>query len=201
MLGLYDLFADRIIHCDYSLPNFACKPEPLAYHRAMKIAGEEDHAQCLLIDDSRLNIDTAQQLGWGTVWVESVLPEDISALRIRAVHRLPAVLSSIFDNAYLDSYLAFETGRANLTTETLVSEPEELHLDEPLGATDGFVLQLDAEVGQIFLGVGDSLDDIPPLVVEDEDDDDLLESELDLADDGHDDHDDDDDDEGDEEHD
>lgn len=49
--------------------SFACKPEILAYQRAMHISGEAHPQGCLLIDDSLSNLAGARQVGWGAVLV------------------------------------------------------------------------------------------------------------------------------------
>jgi len=56
---------EGLVYCDYSQPNFSCKPEPEFYHDAMKKAGVSDPSKCFFVDDSRLNIEAARRLGWG----------------------------------------------------------------------------------------------------------------------------------------
>ena len=48
---------------------FACKPEVIAYQRALQLAGDPNPHQCVLLDDSTMNLLTAHQLGFTTVLV------------------------------------------------------------------------------------------------------------------------------------
>ncbi|KAI0638133.1 pyrimidine 5-nucleotidase [Trametes polyzona] len=64
ILGVDDLIED-IVYCDYSDPNFSCKPETEFYENAMKKAGVRDPSKCYFIDDSRTNVEAARRLGWG----------------------------------------------------------------------------------------------------------------------------------------
>ena len=65
-LGLVNCF-DGII--DLRSVQFACKPELIAYQRALQLAGEPDPHACLMLDDAPANLATARQLGMTTVWV------------------------------------------------------------------------------------------------------------------------------------
>jgi len=49
---------------------YVCKPNPAAYHTVLHELGLQP-AQCLLVDDSLPNLQTAARLGMGTVWVGS----------------------------------------------------------------------------------------------------------------------------------
>ncbi|KAI0750739.1 pyrimidine 5-nucleotidase [Daedaleopsis nitida] len=74
ILGIDDL-VENIVFCDYSDPEFNCKPEPEFYHNvsekntcsacAMTIAGLRDPTKCYFVDDSLINIQSARNLGWG----------------------------------------------------------------------------------------------------------------------------------------
>ncbi len=82
ILGIDDL-VEGIVFCDYSNPNFNCKPEPEFYHnvgghlrtaamchtndlmQAMKVANVSDPAKCYFVDDSLANVKAARGLGWG----------------------------------------------------------------------------------------------------------------------------------------
>lgn len=48
---------------------FSCKPELLAYQRALSLAGETQPRRCVLLDDSPTNLFPAHQLGFRTVRV------------------------------------------------------------------------------------------------------------------------------------
>ncbi|KAJ3500874.1 hypothetical protein NMY22_g19116 [Coprinellus aureogranulatus] len=64
ILGLLDQ-VEGIVYCDYTVPNFVCKPEPEYYHMALKKAGVTDPSKCYFVDDNRKNVDAAKELGWG----------------------------------------------------------------------------------------------------------------------------------------
>ncbi|KAF9247306.1 pyrimidine 5-nucleotidase [Melanogaster broomeanus] len=64
ILNLQDQI-EGLVYCDYEQPNFTCKPEPEYYHNAMKMANVSDPSKCLFVDDSKLNVIAAKQLGWG----------------------------------------------------------------------------------------------------------------------------------------
>lgn len=48
---------------------FACKPEKIAFERALQLAGGPAPQTCMLLDDSPSNLSGAQQLGFTTVLV------------------------------------------------------------------------------------------------------------------------------------
>jgi pyrimidine and pyridine-specific 5'-nucleotidase len=81
ILNVDDLI-DGLVFCDYSDPNFSCKPEQgyydqvriswatilssvLTIKQALKKAGITDPSKCYFVDDSRLNVDAAKRFGWG----------------------------------------------------------------------------------------------------------------------------------------
>jgi pyrimidine and pyridine-specific 5'-nucleotidase len=66
ILGLDDQIED-IVYCDYTRPEFPCKPEPEYYHEALAKAGVTDPSKCYFIDDNRKNVDAARKLGWNCI--------------------------------------------------------------------------------------------------------------------------------------
>jgi len=66
ILGVFDCF-DGII--DIRAIDFACKPETIAYQRAMVVARDDDPAKCVLFDDSARNLAPAHAIGFYTVLV------------------------------------------------------------------------------------------------------------------------------------
>lgn len=66
VLGVQDCFAGVI---DIRALEFACKPEPAAYRRALALADRPSPEQCVLLDDSAANLAAARQIGFATVWV------------------------------------------------------------------------------------------------------------------------------------
>ncbi|MBN1147530.1 MAG: pyrimidine 5'-nucleotidase [Anaerolineales bacterium] len=66
VLGVADYF-DGII--DVRAIQFACKPELVAYQRALALAGNPSPTQCVLLDDSHANLAPARQAGLTTVLI------------------------------------------------------------------------------------------------------------------------------------
>jgi pyrimidine and pyridine-specific 5'-nucleotidase len=61
-------FEDQIeglVYCDYTVPNFECKPDPGFYRKALIQANVTDPSKCLFVDDNRSNVDAAKKEGWG----------------------------------------------------------------------------------------------------------------------------------------
>lgn len=59
----------------------ALKPEPRIYEAAAARAGVEAH-EILLIDDDRINLTAAEEMGWRTIWFDSYRPEEsVEAIR------------------------------------------------------------------------------------------------------------------------
>ncbi|KAG8872933.1 hypothetical protein FRB97_007161 [Tulasnella sp. 331] len=65
ILKLDDLI-ERVVYCDYTKPDFACKPEPEFYHDAMAQARVNDPSKCFFVDDNLKNVQAAKRLGWGS---------------------------------------------------------------------------------------------------------------------------------------
>jgi len=55
---------------DIRQTGYVCKPNPAAYHSVLEVLGLRAE-QCLLVDDSLPNLQTAASLGMATVWVGS----------------------------------------------------------------------------------------------------------------------------------
>lgn len=66
ILGLDGCF-DGII--DILAVDFACKPDPLAYQRALVLTGDNDPAEAAIFDDAVRNLTPAGELGFYTVLV------------------------------------------------------------------------------------------------------------------------------------
>jgi HAD superfamily hydrolase (TIGR01509 family) len=65
-LTIQDCFAGII---DVLAMDFVCKPDPVAYQRALKTAAVKSVAQCMLFDDTERNLIPARRLGFSTVRV------------------------------------------------------------------------------------------------------------------------------------
>ncbi len=50
--------------------DFACKPEPEAYKRALEFAGNPSPEECVFLDDSTSNLAPAHEMGFTTVLVQ-----------------------------------------------------------------------------------------------------------------------------------
>jgi putative hydrolase of the HAD superfamily len=89
ILEIQDCFQGII---DVRAIEFACKPEPVAYQRALSLAGVRDRHRCVLLDDSALNLEPAHRLGLTTVlvgnhsstdpWVDFYVPETLALAHI-----------------------------------------------------------------------------------------------------------------------
>jgi putative hydrolase of the HAD superfamily len=66
IVGLTGCFEGII---DVRAIEFTCKPEPLAYQRALDLAGDPQPEDCVFLDDSVSNLIAAQQMGFVTVLV------------------------------------------------------------------------------------------------------------------------------------
>lgn len=93
VLGLDDCF-DGIIDI-YAL-NFVCKPATSAYLKALKIAGDINSQQCVVLDDSPSNLKTAQELGFCTVLINSK-DDHQSDYCLSSLNELPAVMPQLWE--------------------------------------------------------------------------------------------------------
>ncbi len=65
-LGMVDCFEGIV---DIRATGYVCKPEEIAYQRALALAGESDPQRCVLFDDALRNLIPARALGFHTVLV------------------------------------------------------------------------------------------------------------------------------------
>jgi putative hydrolase of the HAD superfamily len=97
VLGITDCF-ERII--DIRAIDFACKPEPLAYLRALALAGDPAPQECVLLDDSPANLAPARQLGFTTVMINLEGGRDPAATyRLSSLLELPQVLPALWNGS------------------------------------------------------------------------------------------------------
>lgn len=66
ILGISDCFAGII---DIRAIDFACKPERIAYQKALAITTDTDLSRCVIFDDAVRNLNPARELGFFTVLV------------------------------------------------------------------------------------------------------------------------------------
>ena len=88
-LGLDGIF-DQIIDIQSIHP--FCKPQKEAFESAFNLAGIHHPQECVLIDDSQLNLHVAQQLGMFAVRVGVEECSDGVDAAILSLHDLPAVI-------------------------------------------------------------------------------------------------------------
>lgn len=100
LLGIDDLF-DGITYCDYTRRPILCKPMEQMFEKALKESGTTDGSKALYVDDSFINIEAANQVGWHTT-IHYVDPEDPLPRKpagthvIREITNIPDVLPEIF---------------------------------------------------------------------------------------------------------
>jgi putative hydrolase of the HAD superfamily len=66
ILGIEDCFTGII---DIRAIGFACKPDKIAYQRALAITGDDDPSHCIIFDDALRNLAPAREMGFFTVLV------------------------------------------------------------------------------------------------------------------------------------
>ncbi|KAF9205559.1 hypothetical protein BGZ49_003856 [Haplosporangium sp. Z 27] len=103
-LGLEGCF-DGLTYCDYKEPQFICKPEAEAFHRAMRDAGVVHASNCYFVDDSAANIDKALDIGWTAVHVADD-PEvsTFGHFQISNILELPKVLPEFWETERTSTY-------------------------------------------------------------------------------------------------
>lgn len=69
-----------------------CKPMPESFEKALQIAGVADASDCVMIDDSARNLESAKKMGFFTVHVGSASPSDFANASILSLHELPSVI-------------------------------------------------------------------------------------------------------------
>ncbi len=98
VLGVTDCF-DGII--DIHAMQFACKPNPTAYLRALELSGETEPTRCVLFEDSPHNLAPAHQMGFLTILVGDRPPTPAAQHIIHNLQQLPAALPQLWDNRSL----------------------------------------------------------------------------------------------------
>ncbi len=96
ILGIQDCF-DGII--DIRAIDFACKPEKVAYQRALAISGDREPAQCIIIDDSVRNLEPAHDLGFYTILVGKDGGKPAVDRAITSLHSLPGQMPELWETS------------------------------------------------------------------------------------------------------
>jgi pyrimidine 5'-nucleotidase len=92
-LDVEDCFSGII---DVRALGFLCKPDKQAYIRALKLAGENIPANCVLLDDSIRNLTPAHQIGFTTVLVGSKDQHPDADYSIERIIDLPNVFPQLW---------------------------------------------------------------------------------------------------------
>ncbi|MEW5872372.1 MAG: pyrimidine 5'-nucleotidase [Chloroflexota bacterium] len=96
-LGILDCFEGIV---DVRAIEFACKPETIAYQRALALAGQPEPARCVLLDDSPYNLAPARQMGFTTVLVGQHENGNLAAVHtIASILELPEVMPDLWEAA------------------------------------------------------------------------------------------------------
>ncbi len=95
-LEITDCF-DGIV--DLRAMQFACKPERIAYERALDLAGNPAPEACVMLDDTIGNLEAANQIGFTTIWITQN-GDQHSAARYSISHllQLPGVMSDLWQS-------------------------------------------------------------------------------------------------------
>ncbi len=93
ILGLEDCF-DGII--DIRATDFACKPDKIAYERALAISGDDDPSQCIIFDDATRNLAPAHDMGFYTILVGKNGPEPAADQVIPSLHDLKECMPELW---------------------------------------------------------------------------------------------------------
>lgn len=94
VLGLVDCF-DGVI--DIRAIDFACKPDKIAYERALNITGDDDPANCVIFDDAVRNLAPAREMGFYTILVGKDGSEPSVDHSIPSLHDLRDCVPELWD--------------------------------------------------------------------------------------------------------
>lgn len=94
-LDLTDCFQGII---DILATEFVCKPDPEAFQRALRIAGENDPACCMLVDDALRNLLVAQKMGFVTLLVGGEHSSENSMLHAPDLLSLRSVVPELWNS-------------------------------------------------------------------------------------------------------
>ncbi len=94
IIGIEDCFDDII---DIRAIDFACKPDKIAYERALAISGDCDPEQCIIFDDSVRNLAPAHELGFFTVLVGKDGTVSSADRSITSLHELKSRIPELWE--------------------------------------------------------------------------------------------------------
>lgn len=81
---------------DVRAMDFLNKPDPMAYRRALEIAGVDDPHDCVLLDDAERNLGPAREMGFTTVLVNPNFENNSAQYHICSIRDLPGVLPELW---------------------------------------------------------------------------------------------------------
>lgn len=96
ILGITDCF-DGII--DIRAIDFACKPDKIAYQRALIVAEDNDPTQCVIFDDALRNLVPAREMGFFTVLVGKNGSEPLVDQAMVSLHDLKDRMPELWQNS------------------------------------------------------------------------------------------------------
>ena len=85
---------DKII--DLRAMDFQCKPNPEAYHIALKLAAESDPRKCIFLDDSLRNLTPAFELGFYTILIGTTDSHPVANHSLKRPHDLRHVMPTLW---------------------------------------------------------------------------------------------------------
>jgi putative hydrolase of the HAD superfamily len=95
IIGINDCFTGII---DIRAIDFACKPEKIAYQRALALTSDDNPTECVLFDDSQRNLTTAREMGFFTVLVGKNGNESSADRTISSLHELRTCIPELWQN-------------------------------------------------------------------------------------------------------
>jgi putative hydrolase of the HAD superfamily len=95
ILGITDCFEGII---DIRAIDFACKPEKIAYQRALLVASNDDPTHCVIFDDSLRNLAPAHDMGFYTVLVGKDGTEPSVDQAMTSLHKLKDCMPELWQN-------------------------------------------------------------------------------------------------------
>jgi putative hydrolase of the HAD superfamily len=85
ILGIQDCFNGII---DIRALDFACKPDKIAYEKALQLSGDGDPTRCAIFDDAARNLAPAHEMGFYTILVGKNGPQPVADKTINSLHEL-----------------------------------------------------------------------------------------------------------------
>jgi putative hydrolase of the HAD superfamily len=95
VLGIRDAFEGIV---DIYATEFACKPYPDGYRKAIQLAGASSPQACMMVDDQIRNLEPASHLGITPVLVHTRNTSAVIRHRIDSIYALPTLLQQHFSD-------------------------------------------------------------------------------------------------------